>query len=164
MAKYFLSFTSTFESLLKGQITAADLSTAHMVFGCRREHVLLPYDRIPIEVTLNNTIKPKHHEQASTVDRNQIDSPVLKAWDAFASQVRKASTEGRLILLRELPGHPSYVQFCEDFLQSGDVALWKGEWIKPEVDSTPPSHLPNPHPPQATASHVTHYGTPNTGH
>ena len=128
MATYFLSFTSTFESLLKGLITVDDLASGTMVFGCKREHVLMPYDRIPIEVTLNNTIKPKHHEQASTVSRDQVDGPVLKTWDTFASQVRKANNEGRLIFLWDV-GHPSYHRFSQDAVRKGDRAFWRGSWV-----------------------------------
>jgi hypothetical protein len=134
MSKYFLSFTSTFESLLSGKITMADLSAGTLVFGCKREHVLLPYDLIPIEVTWSNTVKPKHgapgehsHDKSNTVRRDRVDHPALKVWDAFASQIRKASTEGRLIFLRDI-GHPSYQDFIEDVLRPGDQALWRGQW------------------------------------
>jgi len=130
MSKYFLSFTSSFESLLSGKITLDDLRRGTLVFGCKREHVLLPYDLIPIEVTLNNKSKPKqagHNEKAATVTRDRVDHDVLKAWDAFAAQVRKASTEGRLILMHDI-GHPSYSHFCRDALREGHEVFWKGHW------------------------------------
>jgi hypothetical protein len=130
MGKYFLSFTSTFESLLKGKITIDDLSNGIMVFGCKRAHVLLPYDQIPIEVTLNNKLKPhlhgdKHHSM--TVTRDKIDADVLRAWDAFAAQIRKASNDVRLVFMHDI-GHPSYSHFCQDMLDRGEQVFWKGEW------------------------------------
>ena len=96
MSKYFLSFTSTFESLLTAKITLDDLAHGSMVFGCKREHVLLPYDLIPVEVTAMNKVKPKqtgHAEHSTTVSRNKVDHDVLRVWDSFAAAVRKASTE-----------------------------------------------------------------------
>lgn len=131
MSKYYLSFTSTFESLLAGKITIADLATGTMVFGCKREHVLLPYDLIPIEVTANNKIKPKQtglNEKSVTVTRQKVDNDVLRAWDAFAAQVRKASTEGRLIIMHDI-GHPSYSHYCRDALRDGHQVFWKGQWV-----------------------------------
>jgi hypothetical protein len=135
MSNYFLSFTSTFESLLLNQLTIADLAGGILVLGCKPEHVLLPYDLIPIEVTCHNTVKPKRwvpgqhsHEKTNTVSRDKIDPPVLKAWDAFAAQLRKASTEGRLIFMRDV-GHPSYRHFSRDVVRRGDRAFWKGKWV-----------------------------------
>jgi len=131
MSKYFLSFTSTFESVLLGKLAIDDLATGNLVFGCKREHILLPYDLIPIEVTLMNKIKPKqagHAEKSATVSRNKIDNDVLRMWDAFAAQVRKASTEGRLIFLRDI-GHPSYHHFSQDVVRRGDEAFWHGKWV-----------------------------------
>jgi hypothetical protein len=128
MTNYFLSFTSTFESLLKGKVTPADLVVGSLVFGCKRDHVLMPYDRIPIEITLNNKIKSKHTEQASSVTRQQVDTDVLKAWDTFAAQIRKASTEGRLVFLWDI-GHPSYRRFSREALRRGDRVFWRGIWV-----------------------------------
>jgi len=130
MSKYFLSFTSTFESLLAGKLTIADLATGILVFGCKREHILLPYDLIPIEVTLNNKVKPKQagNDKVTTVTREKVDHDVLKAWDAFAAQVRRASTEGRLIWMHDI-GHPSYRHFSQDVVREGHQAFWKGSWV-----------------------------------
>jgi hypothetical protein len=131
MSKYFLSFTSTFESLLLGKLTIDDLATGNLVFGCKREHILLPYDLIPVEVTLMNKIKPKqegHAQKSTTVSRSKIDSDVLRVWDAFAAQVRKAGTERRLIFMNEI-GHPSYRHFSHDAIQRGDEVFWHGHWV-----------------------------------
>jgi hypothetical protein len=128
MSKYFLSFTGTFESLLTGKITLDDLRQGTMVFGCKREHVLLPYDLLPVEVTAMNKIKPKQTGASTTVSRNKVDNDVLRMWDSFAAQVRKASTEGRLIFLREI-GHPSYHHFAQDVVRRGDQAFWQGHWV-----------------------------------
>ena len=131
MSKYFLSFTSTFESLLIGKITLDDLAQGTMVLGCKREHVLLPYDVVPVEVTALNKVKPKqtgHAEHSTTVSRNKVDYDLLRVWDSFAAQVRKASTEGRLIFLREI-GHPSYHRFAQEVVGRGDQAFWHGHWV-----------------------------------
>jgi len=137
MSKYFLSFTGTFESLLTGKISLDDLRQGTMVFGCKREHVLLPYDLIPVEVTAMNKVKPKQTgaaEHSTTVSRNKVDNDVLRLWDSFAAQVRKASTEGRLIFLREI-GHPSYRHFAQDVVRRGDEAFWQGHWVTPETSA-----------------------------
>ena len=131
MAKFFVSFTSTFESLLQGKLSPASLSEGTLVFGCKKEHVLVPYDQVPVEVLLNNKCKPNVHTTASIVNRKSIDVDVLEMWDHFAAQIRKANLENRLLFMHKI-GHPSYRHFSQDAVDRGDDVFWKGSWVQPE--------------------------------